>query len=73
MKQFWIFDFGFWINESRNKKLFCLALSTLLFALSFSAWAQQETKLHCGFDCRLACQHYNRHVVHAFMQGLDKL
>jgi putative ABC transport system substrate-binding protein len=45
MKQFWIFDFGFWINESRNKKLFCLALSALLFALCGSVDAQQAAKV----------------------------
>ncbi|HSE88397.1 MAG TPA: ABC transporter substrate-binding protein, partial [Candidatus Binatia bacterium] len=45
MKQFWVFDFGFWINESRNKKLFCLVLGAMLLALCLSAEAQQPKKV----------------------------
>jgi putative tryptophan/tyrosine transport system substrate-binding protein len=51
MKQFWILrhgsvqvlDFRFWIG--RSKKVFSLALGALLFGLTFSAEAQQATKL----------------------------
>jgi putative ABC transport system substrate-binding protein len=45
MSQFWILDFGFSIERSRNKKVFFLSLSTLLLALSFRADAQQRKKV----------------------------
>jgi len=42
VKQFWIFDFGFSIGGSKNKKAFCLALGALIFALGFPVQAQQR-------------------------------
>jgi ABC-type uncharacterized transport system substrate-binding protein len=53
MKQFWIFDlsaglrtgFGFLIVESKNKKVFCLAVCAMLSALSFPLEAQQAKKV----------------------------
>ena len=53
MKRFWILDpsawlrtcFGFSIERSQSKRVFCLALSALLFALCFSAEAQQAKKV----------------------------
>ena len=44
MKQFWIFDFGFSIEGSRNKIAFGLALAASLFALCSSA-EQQQVKI----------------------------
>ena len=45
MKQFWIFDFGFPIGESKSKKVFGFALCAMLFALCASADAQQPKKV----------------------------
>jgi len=45
MKQFWIFDFGFSIGESKSKKVSCLVLCAVLLALNFPAEAQQPTKV----------------------------
>jgi putative tryptophan/tyrosine transport system substrate-binding protein len=45
MTQFWIFDFGFSIGRSSCKKIFCLGLCAMLFALSYSAAAQQPKKV----------------------------
>jgi len=45
VKQFWIFDFGFSIEGSRNKIAFGLALAASLFALCSSAEAQQQVKI----------------------------
>jgi len=45
VKNFWVFDFGFSIVKSKNKKIFCLALCPLLFAPCFSAEAQQPKKV----------------------------
>ena len=45
MKQFWLFDFGFSIEGSRNKIAFGLALAASLFALCLSAEAQQQAKI----------------------------
>ena len=45
MKQFWMFDFGFSIGESKNKKVFCLTVAALLLAISFPANAQQPKKV----------------------------
>ena len=45
MKQFSILDFGFSPWRSESKRVFCLALAALLFALSSSAKAQQPTKI----------------------------
>jgi hypothetical protein len=44
--RFWICDFGFWIGRPGRKKIFCLALGALLFALSVPAAAQQAAKIH---------------------------
>jgi hypothetical protein len=41
MKQFWIFDFGFWIQGFKGKREFCLALCAMLLALSLPVEAQQ--------------------------------
>jgi len=45
VKQFWLFDFGFSIEGSRNKIAFGLALAASLFALCLSAEAQQQAKI----------------------------
>jgi putative ABC transport system substrate-binding protein len=45
VKQFWIFDFGFAIARSKAKKILCLALTALLFALNLPAEAQQAGKI----------------------------
>jgi putative ABC transport system substrate-binding protein len=41
MKQFWIFDFGFAIEQSPRKRILCLTLCATLFALCASAESQQ--------------------------------
>jgi len=46
VKQFWIFDFGFSIGESKSKKVFCLVLCAVLLALSFPVEAQQPGKVY---------------------------
>jgi putative tryptophan/tyrosine transport system substrate-binding protein len=45
MRQFWIFDFGFWIRRSKGKKELCLALCALHLALCLPAAAQQPAKV----------------------------
>jgi putative tryptophan/tyrosine transport system substrate-binding protein len=45
MKQFWIFDFGFWIQGSKGKREFCLVLAALLFAVCVPAEAQEAAKV----------------------------
>jgi putative ABC transport system substrate-binding protein len=45
VKQFWFSDFGFPIGRSERNKAFFLALSSMLFALSFSADAQLPKKV----------------------------
>jgi putative ABC transport system substrate-binding protein len=45
MKQFWIFDFGFAIEQSPRKRILCLTLCATLFALCASAEAQQAKKV----------------------------
>jgi putative tryptophan/tyrosine transport system substrate-binding protein len=45
MKQFWIFDFGFLIQQSPSKRVLCLTLCATLLALCASAGAQQPTKV----------------------------
>jgi putative ABC transport system substrate-binding protein len=41
MKQFWIVDFGFSVGTYKSKKVFGLALNTMLFALCVRVEAQQ--------------------------------
>ena len=45
MKQFSILDFGFPIKRSQTKKVFCLVLGAMLFALCLPAEAQQAKKV----------------------------
>ena len=45
MNPFGIFDFGFWIRRTGTRKVFCLALSGLLFGLSVPVNAQQQGKI----------------------------
>ena len=46
MKQFCIFDFGFWIGRFDSIKIFVLALCSFLLALSFPTNAQQVPQVH---------------------------
>jgi hypothetical protein len=46
MTPFSIFDFGFSIGRSERKKIFCLVLCALLFALGVQAQAQQPGKIY---------------------------
>jgi putative ABC transport system substrate-binding protein len=71
MKQFWIFDFGFWIRRSRRKKEFCLVLGALILALCGSALAQQPGKMpRIGY---LVIGAETGKVSEAFLQGLRDL
>jgi putative ABC transport system substrate-binding protein len=45
MTRFWIFDFRFSIHKAAGKRVYRLALCTLLFALCFPAEAQQPRKV----------------------------
>ena len=45
MKLFSILDFGFSIGRPKSKRIICLVLSALVLAVSFSAHAQQSTKV----------------------------
>jgi putative tryptophan/tyrosine transport system substrate-binding protein len=68
VKQFWIFDFRFAIARSKTKKILCLALTALLFALNLSAEAQQADKIpRIGI---LFIGSRNQPHLEAFKQGL---
>jgi ABC-type uncharacterized transport system substrate-binding protein len=72
MKQFWIFDFGFWIRRSRGKKDFCLLLGALISAMSISAQAQQPTKVpRIGFLDPTSLS-VSTARIEVFRQGLHK-
>ena len=73
MNQFWIFDFGFSIRRSDCKKIFCLALSIMLFAL-FPAQAQEQAgKIpKVGFLVPGSASGYATRIE-AFRQGLREL
>ena len=73
MKQFWIFNFGFSIGRFKSKRMFCLALCTMLFALSSFAHAQQTGKIfRIGYlDPSTAAG--SAVLVDAFRQDLRKL
>jgi putative ABC transport system substrate-binding protein len=74
VKQFWIFDFGFSIARSKAKKILCLALTALLFALGFSAEAQQSGKIpRIGFLSASGESNTPGPQVEAFRQGLRDL
>jgi hypothetical protein len=71
VKQFWIFDFGFLIGDSKIKKVFCLVLGALLFALCFPVQAQQPKKVpRIGF---LSPAYESSSVSEAFVGGLHEL
>jgi putative ABC transport system substrate-binding protein len=73
MNRFWILDFGFSISEPESKKVFCIALCTVLFALCLHAEAQQRVKvprigyLSAGFSSPKPAR------TEAFRQGLREL
>jgi ABC-type uncharacterized transport system substrate-binding protein len=46
VKQFWILDFGFWIEESKRRSFFCLTLSALLCALCSTAGGQESGRVY---------------------------
>jgi putative tryptophan/tyrosine transport system substrate-binding protein len=71
MKQFWIFDFGFWIRRFKGKKELCLALSALLLALCLPAAAQPPAKVfRIGYlSLRNAIEPHEE----AFLKGLRDL
>jgi putative ABC transport system substrate-binding protein len=84
MKPFWILDpsaglrtgFGFSIGRSKCKKVFCLALGALLFALSFPVQAQQPTGkvARIGFLTTSSASNTETRLRHdAFRQGLRDL
>jgi putative tryptophan/tyrosine transport system substrate-binding protein len=72
VNRFWISDFRFRIGRTRRQKVFCLALSGLLFTICFPAQAQHQKKVHriglltTGFPESLP------HLIDAFKQGLQE-
>jgi putative ABC transport system substrate-binding protein len=82
MKPFWILDpsawlrtgFGFSIGKSQSKKVLCLGLCAMLFALCVPAQAQQATKKvpRVGF-LSLNPASVQKHRVEAFREALRKL
>jgi putative tryptophan/tyrosine transport system substrate-binding protein len=68
MKRLWILDFGFSIGRSKRKKVFCVALGGLLFALSFPVDAQWRGKV-----TRLGYLAGASSIHPAFLQGLHDL
>jgi putative ABC transport system substrate-binding protein len=72
MKQFWIFNFGFWIRRSRGKKKISLVLGVLILATCISAQAQQLKKLpRIGF-LDPTSRAVSEARIEAFRQGLRK-
>jgi putative tryptophan/tyrosine transport system substrate-binding protein len=71
--QFWIFDFGFWIQRFNGKKDFCFALCAMLFAHSFSVDAQQAPKTPRIGYLTLASASSNLPRRKAFLDGLRNL
>ena len=73
MKQFWILDFRFWIfrlQEPRARRVFCLTLCALLFAVCPSAEAQQQDSIpRIGYLSATSPQPRDE----AFRQGLHDL
>ena len=73
MTPFWIFDFGFWIRRAARQKIFCLALSAVLFALCPSVKAQQSAKVsRIGFLAS-GLRSASAQRVGLFQQGLREL
>jgi putative tryptophan/tyrosine transport system substrate-binding protein len=73
VKQFWILDFGFSIRGSKSKKVFCLAICALLFALGFPAEAQQPKKVpRVGYLAAVSAS-ADAPRLEAFRQGLREL
>jgi putative ABC transport system substrate-binding protein len=73
VKRFWIFDFGFSIQRSHSKKVFCLALCAMLLAFSIPIEAQQSAKVYrIGLlSARSPSSESTR--AEAFRQGLREL
>jgi putative ABC transport system substrate-binding protein len=70
MNRFWIFDFGSSIVKTKNKRVLCLVLSTLLFALCLPVQAQQTKKIpRIGFLSPTS----DDSRAEAFRQGLREL
>jgi putative ABC transport system substrate-binding protein len=67
---FWILDFGFGIRRSSSKKVFCLALFALLFALNFPAQAQQPKINRVGV--LLPGEHWTE-IIDGLRAGLKEL
>jgi putative ABC transport system substrate-binding protein len=73
VKQFWILDFGFSIEGSKNKKALGLASATLFLALSFPADAQQAGKIFCIGILDPSNASSSAVFLDAFRQELSKL
>jgi ABC-type uncharacterized transport system substrate-binding protein len=73
VKQFWIFDFGFSIEGSRNKIAFGLALAAFLFLLSLPAEAQEPTKIPRIGYLTGATPDGQSARIEAFRQGMREL
>jgi ABC-type uncharacterized transport system substrate-binding protein len=73
MKQFWILDFGFSMGRSKSRKMFGLAATALLLALSFPAEAQQTKQVpRIGFLLSGTLS-ANANRIEGFRQGLQAL
>jgi putative tryptophan/tyrosine transport system substrate-binding protein len=74
MKPFWILDFGFSIGKSQSKKVLCLTLCALLFALCVSAQAQQPKNVpRLGYVSGFGNPNTPGPRIEAFRQGLRDL
>jgi putative ABC transport system substrate-binding protein len=73
MTRLWILDFGFSIKRSEHKKISCLALFGVLFALSLPAHAQQPAKVpRIGVLGSVPFDQVSDRIA-AFRQGLREL
>ena len=70
MKLFSIFDLGFSIGSPKSKRIFCLVLSALVLAVSFSAHAQQPAKVPRIGRLTGGFLSNNEARMQAFRQGL---
>jgi ABC-type uncharacterized transport system substrate-binding protein len=73
MKPFWILHFRFAIEESANKRVFCLALAAMLFALCLAAQAQQPGRVHRIGLLMSASPVESAAFIAAFRTGLREL
>ena len=73
MTLFWILDFGFSIGRSSRKKIFCLTLCAMLFALSSPVSAQQPAKVPRIGYLAVSPLSTLTQPTEAFRQGLREL